>query len=333
MYDDHQIKKVFASIIILSLIVFLIYSLLPYLGAIFGAVIMYSIFSPLQKKLVHGYHISKGISAGLIIAGTLILVIIPSIYVIKTVYSEVSPALSNVGLVLENIETLNNLVPGVDLDSMINQEISRLGASTGGFVFSTASSLFGLFVNMILLYFIFYYLLTLSDESKKKILALSPFNRRNTHQIALEFKTVTHTTLVVSGIIAVLQGTIIALSFMFFGIPGAFFWGFIATLFAFLPYLGPHLIWIPIFAIKIFQQDYSVALAFLIIGIIISSLDGVLRPPLQKQMGNIHPLVSLIGVFAGVSIFGLWGIIIGPLLLCYLLLMGKMYKEEYLDND
>jgi len=333
MYDDHQIKKVFASVVLFSLIAFLVYALLPYIGAIFGAVIMYVVFSPLYKKLVHEVGFSKGVSAVLIILGTLILVIIPSIFVIKTVYSEVMPAISNIDLLLENIQSLSNIIPGIEFDKVVSQEIGSLGASTSGFVVNTASSLGGILVNMILLYFMFYYLLTLSDESKKKFISLSPFNRRNTHALVVEFKNVTHTTIVVSGIIALIQGAIISVSFMFFGIPGAFFWGFIAAIFSFLPFVGPHLIWIPIFILKLLQHDYSVAFVFLVIGIFLSSLDGIIRPPLQKEMGNIHPLVSLIGAFAGVPIFGLLGIIIGPLLLCYLLLMIRMYKEEYLDDE
>lgn len=334
MYDDYQIKKIFASIVLLSLILFLFYALIPFLGAILGSIVFYAIFNPLHKRLMHDYGIPKKVSAWLIIILSLLLIIAPIILVAGAVYSEVGTVRSNIGPLanyLGNYTPIASL-PTINLADLASSEIGAIGSSAGHLLLSTASDVLSLALNLILLYFIFYYLLTSSDETRKKMMSLSPFNSRNTKQLITEFRNITTTAIVVSGIIAIVQGALITISFMFFGIPGAFFWGFIAAVFAFLPFVGPHLIWLPVFIIKILQHDYRVAVVFLILGIFISSLDGLLRPSLQKQMGNIHPLVSLVGVFAGVPIFGLLGIIIGPLLLSYLLLMLRMYREEYLND-
>ena len=249
------------------------------------------------------------------------------------VYSEIGSARSNIDIAVSQINNITNLAPSVDLDNLLNQEIGNIGGSMGKVLLNTAGNVWEMAINFIILYIFFYYLLVSSEESRKRAISLVPFNRKNTKKLITEFKNVTHTAIVVSGIIAVSQGALITLAFLAFKIPGAFFWGFMAAIFSFLPFVGPHLIWIPIFVIKLIQHDYTAAAIFLILGIFISSLDSFIRPALQKQMGNIHPLVSLVGVFAAVPIFGLLGIIIGPLLLSYLLLMMRMYREEYLDND
>jgi predicted PurR-regulated permease PerM len=53
---------------------------------------------------------------------------------------------------------------------------------------------------------------------------------------------------------------------------------------------------------------------------------------LQKRIGHIHPVISILGVFIGLSFFGLLGIIIGPLILSYFLLTIKMFNQEYIDT-
>jgi predicted PurR-regulated permease PerM len=85
--------------------------------------------------------------------------------------------------------------------------------------------------------------------------------------------------------------------------------------------------------IQLVQQDYFTAVGILIGGVILSSIDNVLRPIIQDKVGRIHPLESLIGVIIGLNLFGLLGIIIGPLLISYVVLMAKMFNEEYLSGN
>jgi predicted PurR-regulated permease PerM len=120
------------------------------------------------------------------------------------------------------------------------------------------------------------------------------------------------------------------------GVEGAFLWGFVAVFLSFLPAVGATLIWIPAVIIQLIQQDYFIAVGILVGGIILSSVDNLLRPAIQNKVGSIHPLESIIGVIIGLNLFGLLGIVIGPLLISYVVLMAKMFNEEYLseiEND
>ena len=65
------------------------------------------------------------------------------------------------------------------------------------------------------------------------------------------------------------------------------------------------------------------------IGLMISTIDNILRPIINKRFGRIHPVISIIGIYIGISQFGLVGLFIGPLLIAYLLLLWKLYKEEF----
>ena len=73
--------------------------------------------------------------------------------------------------------------------------------------------------------------------------------------------------------------------------------------------------------------------SILITGIFLSVSDSsFFRPVIQKKVGKIHPFQSLLGIFIGIPLFGLVGIIIGPLLLAYFYLTVKMFSEEYLSD-
>ncbi len=146
-----------------------------------------------------------------------------------------------------------------------------------------------------------------------------------------EFGRVVRTTLIASGAVALIQGAILTVTFLIFNIQGAFLWGAIATIFSFLPVVGAPLIWVPAAIILLFQENYIAGIAILAAGVFIGVIDNFLRPVIQERVGELHPLLSLLGIVIGVPLFGLIGIVIGPLLLSYFVLTVEMFSREYLS--
>jgi predicted PurR-regulated permease PerM len=184
------------------------------------------------------------------------------------------------------------------------------------------------------MYFLLYYLLTGEESDFMHGLFLAiPFNTNNTIILIEEFRNIVWTTLIASGAIAIIEGGILTVSFLIFGIQGAFLWGSIAAVLSFLPVVGTPMIWVPSIIIQLLQQDYIAATGILATGVFLTIADySFFRPVIQKKVGEIHPFQSLLGIVIGVSLFGLVGIIIGPLLLAYFYLMMKMFSEEYLSD-
>jgi len=189
-------------------------------------------------------------------------------------------------------------------------------------------------VEFIIMYFVLFYLLV-GDKSAfaQGLQNAIPFNKKNTSRLLEQFISLVRTILVSTGLIAVLQGVILTTTFLLLGIEGAFLWGFVTMLLAFLPVVGPPVIWVPTLALQIIQGDIFTAIGVLIGGILHTLVDEVLRPFVQKRVGEIHPLITLVGVITGLKLFGLLGIIIGPLLISYVLLVAAMFNEEYLSRQ
>ena len=94
--------------------------------------------------------------------------------------------------------------------------------------------------------------------------------------------------------------------------------------------LGTSLVWLPATLVLLVQNRYGAAITMLVIGAgIASNVDNLIRPLIYRRVSNIHPMITLVGAFAGVRYFGLLGVLLGPLGIAYLFELLKFYREEY----
>ncbi|MEJ7659471.1 MAG: AI-2E family transporter [Hymenobacter sp.] len=98
---------------------------------------------------------------------------------------------------------------------------------------------------------------------------------------------------------------------------------------AFIPVLGTPLVWGPAAIYQFTQGHTGQAIGILLVGfVIIINIDNLLRIWLAKYMGDIHPWVTLVGLTLGVEIFGIVGLVMGPLLLSYLIVLMQVFARE-----
>ena len=328
--DLFKNKKLMAGIITIVLLVFILYASIPYLSAFFGAVILAFIFRPIDKRLRK--FLSPAASATVILAIALILIILPLIFIINGLIEQVSllPAqIENLKIIQNKIEDVLPINIEMNEQQLADQIVPILTDSIQP-VFTNLLSLFGI---LFLLFFLMYYLILYYDRIKKIIMKYLPFTRKNNLIIVEKFKEITYATIVGTFLIAIIQGGLLTLNFWLLGIPNALFWGAVTMVLSFLPIIGAPVIWIPAAIIQFISGNTNIGVALIIVGIFISLVDNILRPIINQQYGSIHPLVSIIGIFIGISQFGIVGIFIGPLLIAYFLLFFNLYMEEYLGNE
>jgi predicted PurR-regulated permease PerM len=97
-----------------------------------------------------------------------------------------------------------------------------------------------------------------------------------------------------------------------------------------MPVVGATLAYVPV-AILFFANGMNIkGVIMLVYGFgIISTIDSVFRFWLQKQIGDVHPLITAFGVIIGLSLFGFIGLIFGPILISIFILMIKIYVNEF----
>jgi predicted PurR-regulated permease PerM len=132
----------------------------------------------------------------------------------------------------------------------------------------------------------------------------------------------------------VTQGGLIGFGFWLVDFPNPLFWGVVAAFTSVLPVIGSTLVWLPAALILLAQNRYGAAALLVAISAgIAGNVDNIIRPIVYKRMSNIHPMITLVGAFAGVRYFGLLGLILGPLSIAYLFELLRFYREEYGAGD
>ena len=141
---------------------------------------------------------------------------------------------------------------------------------------------------------------------------------------------VTQATLLGTALISLVQGTLVGTGFWLVDLSNPLFWGTVTAFASILPVLGSGLVWLPAVVILVSQGRYGAAAVMLVIGAgIASNVDNVIRPLVYRRVSNIHPMITLVGAFAGVRYFGLLGLLLGPLAIAYLFELLRFYREEY----
>ena len=93
--------------------------------------------------------------------------------------------------------------------------------------------------------------------------------------------------------------------------------------------LGPGLVMLPVTGWRFYEGDTVWGIILLILSLVVGTVDNVIRPLVYKRVSNIHPMITLVGAFAGVRYFGLLGLLMGPLAIAYLFELLRFYREEY----
>lgn len=332
-----------ALVLLALLAIVLAYAVYPYSNAFFGAFILYAVFKPFYRLLTSRLKIKPAVSALAVIVISILVILVPLYILLTIVFLQIQALLEDINGIYPTIESMiryidhisNNVLPvEIGLRERLIEIVASLANSVSIMAVGVISTIGQRLIEFIIMYFLLFYLLV-GDRSEfaQNLQKAIPFNKTNRDKLLRQFSSLVRTILVSSGIIAVLQGTILTVTFLLLGIEGAFLWGFITMILSFLPVVGPPIIWVPTLVLQIIQGDTYTAVGVLIGGIIHTFVDEVLRPFIQKRVGHVHPLITLIGVITGLKFFGLLGIIIGPLLISYLLLVAAMFHDEYLAEQ
>lgn len=318
-----------AALLITLLSVGLAIALAPFATGLIGIPVLFVIFHPLHRWL--SAKLNPAFAAGLVVALAIILIVGPGVSFVGLVATE-AQAIAGGVIRSPALARLSELRIG-QFD--VGPQIATLGEQIASWVGRSALSLLGtatrVTLNLTIALFGLYYLLLYPQQAWQTVRPYIPFSTESTERLRQRFRDVTNSTLIGTGFIAAVQGTLIGLAFWWSGLSNAFFWGVVTAVLSILPVVGSGLVWVPATLVLVFEGRYGAAVFLGLWGLVlVGNIDNILRPLIYRRWADIHPLVTLIGAFAGVRFFGLLGILIGPLALSYLFELVRMYREEYI---
>ena len=322
-------------LIIIILLGFLIlYALQGIFGSLLSTLVLYTILRPLQIYLVENKRWRKSVAAVFLLVISLFFIVFPFYGLSSMVISKISE-LSNDQIYFKNlIFKIKHLLPEQASGQLIEDLLKKLGSWATGLFPSLITSVVSTVLGLLLMYFLLYFMLVEREKFENTLIKYAPFRAQNAQRFAQEMRNITYANVVGQGLIAMVQGALVSLAFFVLGYSDPLFWGLITTFISFVPILGPPVVFVPAALLQMANGNSFAAWAMLIFGfVVIINIDNVLRFMIAKKVGNIHPIITVIGVIIGVPIFGILGLVFGPLLLSYFFLLIKIYETSSLASE
>ncbi|MBP7708496.1 AI-2E family transporter [Candidatus Pacearchaeota archaeon] len=312
-----EAEKDFGKYVLLAIVVglvFLAYKIIsPYIIVLISAFILAYMARPVYLFL--NRKLSAGFSAFICLLLILAIFIIPVGLVLTQVGFQTYDFVQE-GTFYRVSESISSL-PIVD---KFNLDISALGLKFFSFLLSLITDFATQIPAMVLSFLVFlfavYYTLISWETISRKLQNFLPFDNKN--KVVAE---IDHSTKgIVFGylLIAIIDFVVAATGFYLLGIHLYLLLAFLIAIFAFVPGVGPGFVWVPTAAYYIINGNYFVGGGVVVLGVILGFfIETLLMTRILGKTAKIHPLIMLLGILGGISIFGLFGFIIGPLILIY----------------
>ncbi|RFZ83010.1 AI-2E family transporter [Mucilaginibacter terrenus] len=326
------------NIILVSIIVlgcFLLYALSELFSSILGAIVLFTIFRPFYLYMVERRKFNSTISALIIIAISLIVIVIPFLSMSIMIIGKIA-SINKSNLPIDQWTQKIDAFTGENLGQphFAEDTFKKLGAYAADLFPSLLGSAASIIITLLVMYFLMYFMFVQMRAFETGLLKYAPFREQHALKFAQALRDSTYSNVLGQGIIALTQGTLLAMGFYAFQIPDAIFWGFVGVFLSFLPVVGAPTMCIPASLIFFANGQNFKGILLLAYGLLfIGNVDNVLRVIINKRVGNTHPIISIIGVFIGLPLFGILGLVFGPLLLSYFLLLLEIYETNRMAAD
>lgn len=312
----------------------------PFMGVIAWATVLVILFYPVHKRLLQ--RIRHPSLAALVSCLLVILVIlVPVALITLAVVNELSGAVQSLQAAVNYILDPNSRLSGpiinflsrfVDINELRSEEflIERLKGVGGQIAGRTLGFLGGLasfVVQMFFVIFTMYYFFKDGENISRTIRDSLPLEREQADGIMSRTREVIDASVYGVISIATIQGTLGGLAFWVLGLPSAIVWGVVMTFLSMVPMLGAFLVWVPAAIYLAVSGHWVKALILALWGIlVIGMVDNFLRPKLVGSRTRLHELLIFFAVLGGLSVFGVLGVVVGPVVIAITLALVDVYR-------
>ncbi len=321
-----------------------------FLMPLFWAVVLAIVFRPVQQRWEAALGDRPSLASALTLVTIILVVVIPLVAV-------------GTAVVRESIHIFEQVQAGeIDLDAPIDffermlptvagyldqygVEIARLRESLSTTALSVSQFLaegalsFGqnaiqFTVLLFLMLYILFFFLRDGDRYVDALVRAVPLGDVRERWLMGRFAQVSRATIKGTLVVALVQGTLGGLAFWALGIPAAVLWGVLMTVLSLLPAVGSALVWFPAAVILILTGEVLKGIALIAFGTLaIGLVDNFLRPALVSRDTQMPDFLILLTTLGGLTLFGLSGFVIGPIIAAFFLAVWEMFAQEYAEDE
>lgn len=323
----------------------------PFISSIIIGVILVTLTFPLYKRLCARMNGKSSRAAIVMLVATTLLIVLPLTIIgmlliqqANTVFQRMQSVdaqqmLHRIDL-SSRLEWIRRYAPTFDPSTLSPERLllpaARLVpawvASHGAAV---VGGIAGLLLEFALVLLSAYFFYVDGDAILVELAILSPLPARYDQEFASKFKEVIDATFLGQISSALAQGVATGIGLAIARVPGAAFWGAVATILGLLPMVGAAIIWVPA-AVYLFisasmgERGYWSAIFLTVWGLLVVSLiDNVVRPWVMRGKSELPAIPLLFAVLGGMQAFGFVGLVIGPLVFSLLMSIADIYKKTF----
>ncbi|MBS1773284.1 MAG: AI-2E family transporter [Bacteroidetes bacterium] len=328
---NDSVKQYLMIAVILLLIYIIGWQLYIFFPGLLGAVTLYIIMRQPYFHLTIIKNWKKGRTALLFILVSIIVFVLPLIGLIDILLPKFNALIENSNTIPATLKSLSVKLQTISPQLRINQEqiigvVQKLTSSIPGILNATANML----TNTVLAFFILYYMLVDGRKMEQAIHKFLPLKPENIDNVWEATRTMVISNAIGIPVLAASQGIAAMLGYFIFGIEDYVLWGVITGIVSVVPLVGCMLVWGPLCVYLFAIGHTGAAIGLLIYSFVITGgIDNVLRFTILKKIGDVHPIITALGIIVGLPLFGFMGFIFGPLIISYLLLLMDVYKAEF----
>ncbi len=340
------------SFLFMLLLVSLLFGLLlkPFWGAIFWACAIGVIFNPLQDRILRLIGPKPNRAALLTLLLCMFIVVLPVLLIATSfiqeglaLYQRIDKGEINPAGWLEQMRDAFPLIPellerlGIDIDS-IRQKLSEGAVATSKVLAEKAigagQSTFAFVMNVALMLYLSFFLLRDGHQLIEQLVKALPLGDARERRLFSKFSEVTRATVKGNILVAMVQGALGGFIFWALAIPGPLLWGVVMAFLSLIPAVGAGLVWLPV-ALYLYATGNWIAGSVLVGfgALVIGLADNVLRPLLVGRDTKLPDYLVLFSTLGGLSLMGINGFVIGPLVAALFLVFWDIFTREFNGED
>lgn len=328
---NNRLRQIILLAVILVLGILLIKHFYVFLPGVLGAITLYILSREFYCKLIDKKRWRPGWTALLYIIFYIIIIGLPVYFAIVLVSPKLTALLNNPVEIILALKTFSTKIQdATGFEPFSEENIKAFSQKVANSVPKMLSVTVNLITNLLIMFFVLYYMLIHGKNTESYLNGIIPLKQKNLSMLGTETKVMIKANAIGIPLLAIIQGVVGLVGYWIFGVKEFALWGFITGVCSIIPVVGTALVWLPLtvylFASGNTWQGFGLGLYSVIV---LSNIDYIARITVLKKIGDVHPLITITGVIVGLSMFGFLGLIFGPLLISYFILLVKIYRNEF----
>ena len=328
---NNRLRQLTLLAIIIVIGILMLKHFYVFLPGVLGAITLYILSRKLYFRLTDHKRWRPGWTALLFILAYLIIICLPVYLAVVLVIPKIVDVFNNPVQIMLAVTTFSHKVQqatGIELYNGENLQNASKKIANNLPMFLTGTANF--VTNLLLMFFVLYYMLFHGKKTEAYLNDIIPLRESNREMLATETIVMIRANAIGIPLLDVIQGLVAMLGYYIFGINDYVVWGFLTGVASLIPIVGTGIIWVPL-TIYLFasgQNWQGIGLGIYSLAVL-TNVDYVARITILRKIGDVHPLITIFGVIIGLSMFGFLGLVFGPLLISYFILLVKIYRNEF----